>query len=175
MTSEAATRADRPGIRFAGGRMEIQPHNCFACGSLNTHGLRLELHADDGRCWTDVALPKRFEGWEGIAHGGIICTVLDEVMAWALVEHDLWGVTARMAVEFKRPVPVERAIRGEGWIVEARRRLVTAGGRLIDPADGTVLATAEALFVGASPEKKAELQARYTVRIVPDAPAEVHG
>ena len=177
MTSEAPIAAPEagPGIRFGGGRMEIEPHNCFACGSLNTHGLHLELHAVDGRCWTELELPARFEGWEGIAHGGIICTILDEVMAWALVEHDLWGVTARMAIEFKKPVPVGRRIRGEGWVVEARRRLVTAGGRIVDATDGTVLATSEALFVGATADKKAELQARYRVNVVPAEAGEAHG
>ena len=63
-----------------------RPHHCFACGTLNIHGLHLELHVEDGRCWTELTLPERFEGWEGIAHGGIVCTILDEVMAWALVD-----------------------------------------------------------------------------------------
>ena len=33
-------------------------------------------------------------------------------MGWALIDHDLWGVTARMSIEFKRPVPIGRRIRG---------------------------------------------------------------
>jgi uncharacterized protein (TIGR00369 family) len=159
---------ERPGIRFAGGRLEVEPHHCFACGSLNTHGLHLELHAADGRCWTELELPQRFQGWDGIAHGGIICTILDEVMAWALVEHDLWGVTARMSVEFKRPVPIEHPVRAIGELREARRRVVTATGRIVDAVDDTLLATSEATFVGATPAKKAELQSRYAVRVIPE-------
>jgi uncharacterized protein (TIGR00369 family) len=111
-------------VRVGGSRIVLEPHNCFACGSLNTHGIQLELHAGDGRCWTELELDRRFEGWEGIAHGGIVCTILDEVMAWALVDSDSWGVTARIQVEFKRPVPIGRLIRGEGRVVEMRRRVV---------------------------------------------------
>jgi len=171
LTSEAATGAG-PGIRFRNGRLEIEPHNCFACGSLNTHGLRLELHAQDGHCWTTLELPRRFEGWEGIAHGGIIATILDEVMAWALVEHDLWGVTARMSIEFRQPVPLETPVRADGWITDARRRVVEAASAIVDARDGALLARGRATFVGASPARRAELQARYRMRIVPDPEAD---
>ena len=166
MTSEAPVNvAD---VRIAGSRIVLEPHNCFACGTLNVHGLGLELHASDDRCWTELILPERFQGWEGIAHGGIVSTILDEVMAWALVDHDMWGVTARMTVEFKRPVPIGRLIRGEGRVARVRRRLVDAEGVILDPADGTILARSEATFVGASEEKKQELKARYGFREVPE-------
>jgi uncharacterized protein (TIGR00369 family) len=168
LTSEALTLDT---IRHPAGRISIRPHDCFACGTLNEHGLKLELHAADERCWTELALPERFGGWEGIAHGGIVATILDEVMAWALIDHDHWGVTARMTVEFKRPVPVGSRIRGEGWVVDARRRAITAAGHLLD-AGGRVLATSEALYVAAPEAKKAELKARYQFTIVPDEAVE---
>ncbi len=167
MTSETGTFGD---VRVAGRRVMLEPHNCFACGTLNAHGLHLALHAGDGRCWVDTTLDRRFEGWEGIAHGGIISTILDEVMAWAVVEHDLWGVTARMSLEFKRPVPIGRPIRGEGRVTSVRRRLVETEGILTDE-DGNVLARAEATFVGAPEDRKAELKAKYGFVLVPDDPA----
>jgi uncharacterized protein (TIGR00369 family) len=157
LTSEPAVRD----VRIGGRRIEVAPHNCFACGSLNTHGLHLELHAADDRCWVETTLTDRFEGWEGIAHGGIVSTILDEVMAWALVDHDIWGVTARMSVEFKRPVPIDRPIRAEGRVTAARRRIVEAEGVIVDPVDGTELARATGTYVGAPEARKAELKARY--------------
>ncbi len=149
----------------AGLMIEVAPHRCFACGSLNEHGIHLELHVDGDRCWTELALPDRFQGWDGIAHGGIICTILDEVMAWSLAATDNWGLTARMSVDFKRPVRLGVPIRGEGWIREARRRLVDTAGRIVDPATGVVLATATATYVAADAARKAELQARYRFRL----------
>jgi uncharacterized protein (TIGR00369 family) len=157
LTSEPAVRD----VLIGGRRIELAPHNCFACGTLNTHGLQLELHAADDRCWVELELAERFGGWEGIAHGGIVCTILDEVMAWAVVDHDMWGVTARMSIEFRKPVPLGRTIRGEGRVTSVRRRLIDAEGVLLDAADGTVLARSTATFVGASEAKKAELKRRY--------------
>jgi acyl-coenzyme A thioesterase PaaI-like protein len=147
------------GVQFA-----FAEHNCFACGTLNTNGLGLVLHLEPQRCWTQLELDRRFEGWEGIAHGGITTTILDEVMAWSLVESDNWGVTARLAVEFRRPVPIETAIRAEGWITNARRRIVDTRARIVDVASGDDLATATGVYVAADAARKRELRERYGFR-----------
>jgi len=151
----------------------IEPHHCFACGELNEHGLHLRLQLTSGRCRVELTLPRNFEGWEGLIHGGIVCTILDEVMAWALVECDTWGVTARMSADFRRPVLVGQAIRAEGWIVEDKRRIQRTAGRIVDAETGAELAVAEATYVAASDARKRELKNRYApaVQAVPGAAA----
>jgi acyl-coenzyme A thioesterase PaaI-like protein len=167
LTSEATATAV---VRAAGSTFEFSPHNCFACGTLNTHGMQLELHIEEARSWTELTLEPRFEGWEGIAHGGILCTILDEVMAWSLVGADNWGVTARLSVDFKRPVRIGQPIRADGWVTRERRRLVETAGAIVDPRDGTVLATAVAVYLAATDDRKRELQARYGFRAGGDVP-----
>ena len=167
MTSDATATAV---VRATGSTFEFSPHNCFACGTLNSHGMQLDLHIEPGRCWTELSLEPRFEAREGIAHGGIVCTVLDEVMAWSLVGADNWGVTAKLSVDFKRPIRVGQPIRAEGWVTKERRRLVATSGTVVDTTDGTVLATSHALYVAASDERKRELQARYGFRTRADTP-----
>lgn len=149
---------------MGGPTFEFEPHNCFACGELNEHGLQLKLHLGERRSWTEFVLDERFEGWQGVTHGGILATILDEVMAWALVAEDNWGVTARMTIDFKRPVAVGTSVRAEGWIVRNRRRLVDTAGQIVD-SNGALLASAEAVYVAANEERKRELMARYGVRI----------
>ena len=148
---------DVPGVP----RFEVAPHHCFACGTLNEHGMGLVLHVEPGRAWTDLALERRFEGWDGIAHGGILCTILDEVMAWSLVGEDNWGLTARMSVEFKRPVEIDRPIRAEGWITRSRRRLVDTAGHILDARTGEELATSTGVYLAASEARKRKLRQRY--------------
>jgi len=162
LTSDLAS-AVRPTVT-GGPVFEFEPHNCFACGELNEHGLHLQLHLGERRSWTDLTLDARFEGWAGIAHGGIVATVLDEVMAWSLVAEDNWGVTARMTVDYKRPLPIGQPLHAEGWVVRTRRRLVDAAAQVTD-RDGTILATAEAVYLAADPTRKRELQRRYGYRI----------
>ena len=147
-----------------GERFEFAPHNCFACGTLNANGLGLVLHVEPGRSWVELELDPGFEGWEGIAHGGIVCTILDEVMAWALVGEDNWGVTARISVDFRKPVPVGVPLRADGWITRSRRRVIDTEARIVDNATGTPLATATGVYVAADPARKLELQERYGFR-----------
>jgi acyl-coenzyme A thioesterase PaaI-like protein len=154
-----------PGVR----PFQVADHHCFACGSLNEQGMRLVLHVEPGIAWTELELEPRFEGWAGIAHGGILCTILDEVMAWALVGEENWGLTARLSVEFKRPVPVARLIRAHGEVTRNRRRLVETAGRIVDAATGEVLATATATYLAADGARRTELQERYGFRYVEPA------
>ncbi|MFL5726268.1 MAG: PaaI family thioesterase [Chloroflexota bacterium] len=148
---------DVPGIpRFA-----IEPHHCFACGTLNETGMRLDLHVERGRSWVELTLEPRFQGWDGIAHGGILCTMLDEVMAWALVGEDNWGLTARLNVDFKRTVEVGQALRADGWITRSRRRVIDTAGHVVDARTGAVLATATGVYLAADERRKAELRRRY--------------
>lgn len=164
MTSDLGASATREAEEDV---IVFEPHHCFACGSLNVQGLHLDLHFGGETCWTEIAIPSRFQGWDGIAHGGIVSTILDEVMAWSLVEHDNWGLTARLSVEFKRPVPLEHPIRAEGRVVDARRRIIRTEARLRDPATGETLATAEATYVAAPDDRKRELKERYGYRRIP--------
>ena len=156
---------DVPGVP----RFEISPHHCFACGTLNANGLQLDLHVERGRSWVELTYEERFQGWDGIAHGGIIATILDEVMAWALVGEDNWGVTARLSIDFKQPVNVGQRIRAEGWITRSRRRIVDTEARVTDAASADVLATATGVYVAADEARKQELRALYGWRSLDEA------
>ena len=161
----AAVRASRrPARRDREGAFEFEPHRCFACGELNAQGLHLAIHTDPAGSWTETTLEPRFQGWEAVAHGGIVCTLLDEVMAWAVIGRGTWGVTARLNVTFRRPIPVGRAIRAEGWVVDETRRAHRAEGRILDGATGEVLASGESTFVAVPPDDVERLKARYGMR-----------
>jgi uncharacterized protein (TIGR00369 family) len=161
LTSDPQARAGVP-------RYEIAPHNCFACGALNTSGLQLQLHVEPRRSWTELTLERPFEGWDSIAHGGIVCTILDEVMAWSLASDDAWGVTARMSVTFRRPVRIGRRVRAEGQLARLRRRLAETEGRIVDVETGEELASATGLYVSGDETRRRELRERYGFRLVPE-------
>jgi uncharacterized protein (TIGR00369 family) len=163
-----SARQGRPQRRDREGSFDFEPHRCFACGELNQHGLHLAIHTDPSGAWTETALEPQFQGWEAVAHGGIVCTLLDEVMAWSVIGRGTWGVTARLNVTFRRPIPVGAAIRAEGWVVDESRRVHRAEGRVIDAATGEVLATAESTFVAVPATEVERLKARYGMRRLSD-------
>jgi len=153
-----------PRKRDRAGAFAFEPHHCFACGELNESGLHLELHTSPEGSWTEVVLEPRFQGWDAVAHGGIVCTLLDEVMAWSVIGRGTWGVTARLNVAFRRPITTGRAIRAEGWVVEEHRRAHRTAAKVLDAATREVLATAEGTFIAVPSEQLERLKARYGMR-----------
>ena len=166
VTGAAVSEAAPSVVRV--GRFQYRPHNCFACGQLNSGGLHLALHVDGERCWTDFAIPKRFEGWEGVTHGGILSAIVDEVMAWSLITVDHVGVTARLEVDFRRPVAIDQPIRAEGWIVERRRRRFDTAAVVVDRESGGILVEARAIYLAADSARSREIRERYGFSIVRD-------
>jgi acyl-CoA hydrolase len=93
-----------------------------------------------------VKLAPEYQGWRGIAHGGIVMALLDEAMAHAAGFAGHRGVTASVSVRFRKPVPLEVPIEVRGSVTWRRRNVlgVQAG---IFAADGGMLAHAEGSFV----------------------------
>jgi uncharacterized protein (TIGR00369 family) len=136
-------------------------HACFGCGKDNPNGLRLHFDlTDDGVVAPFVPQPEH-QGFDGIVHGGIISTVLDEAMAWATTSAGVWTVTAEMCVRFKRPLSVGESTTVTARVAENRRRIVAASGKLTLDRDGTIVATATATFVRVSDAVAKAWDARY--------------
>lgn len=115
--------------------------NCFACGPKNDYGLRLDIRPNAEGVEFLFTPPARFQGWDGIVHGGIVSTLLDELIAWACSDRGFEAVTGELAVRFRKPLPVGRPVRGVGRIVREKGRLLVGESRLLDEA-GEVIAEA---------------------------------
>lgn len=125
------------------------PHHCFGCGELNEHGLHLRFAPDPNGNGVSTLFcpPLRVEGYTGVVHGGIISTVLDEVMAWSLYRQDIWAVTGTLTTRYRQPIRIGEETRATGYLVKDRRRAVEMRGEVRRVADGSVLADATATFI----------------------------
>jgi uncharacterized protein (TIGR00369 family) len=143
-----------------GRRYAFADHNCFACGETNPIGMRLHIELGDGLARTTWVVGDDYVGWSDKAHGGIIATLLDEVMAWAPSSFDSWAVTAEMTVRYRSPATPGEELRAEGRVVERRRRIYEVRGE-VHGADGRLVAQGRGRYLGASPSDKAALKDRY--------------
>src|SRR5258706_4109644 len=87
------------------------PHtpNCLVCGRTNPHGLHLDLHVDpdSGIVTTQLTPTPDHIGFEGIVHGGLLATVLDEAMVWvATWQGKRFCVCGELTVRFKESAQV---------------------------------------------------------------------
>jgi acyl-coenzyme A thioesterase PaaI-like protein len=146
------------------GRLNVgDDHYCFGCGRLNPHGLRLAFFRLDGGdgVWAPFTPERHHEGYAGLVHGGIVSTLLDEVMAWSLYAREVWAVTARMSVTFRRPLQVGVAVRLTGRLVADRGRLLEVTGDVRRAVDGVLLAEATATFARVPETQAAAWRTRY--------------
>ena len=70
-----------------------EDHWCFGCGRQNPIGLKLTFYEDGEQVWAPWTPRHEHQGYEGIVHGGLITTVLDEVMGWAIYVRRLWAAS----------------------------------------------------------------------------------
>jgi acyl-coenzyme A thioesterase PaaI-like protein len=124
---------------------------CYACGPHNPDGLRLRFEPDgvDGARAT-VTLDRHLQGYRGIAHGGIVMLLLDEVMAHASGNAGEKVVTAAVAVRFRAPVPLGVPLAFEGRVRSKRGKILKVEGFVRDTA-GVLLASAEGSFASVGP------------------------
>jgi len=117
---------------------------CFACGPKNPIGLKLSFRFEGDEYATTFRVLPEYQGWRGIAHGGLLTTVLDESMARLLWEKRLNAVTARLEVRFHQPLAVGEVVGVRARVTRQRPPVVetTAEARL---PDGTLVAEAKAV------------------------------
>jgi len=98
---------------------KLQGHNCFACGTANPIGLNLQFYRFGDAVYSDITLEKNHEGWENMAHGGIVSTLLDEVMSWTIMYFKkTFLVTRKMEVKYIRPVLIGTPLVIKGEVMD---------------------------------------------------------
>ncbi|MCX8063291.1 MAG: PaaI family thioesterase [Anaerolineales bacterium] len=134
--------------------MELQQANsrgCFICGLENPVGLHLVFYEErPGEVFANVLLEPKYEGFPGMAHGGVVAAMLDEACGRALMGSDpqnpRFMYTARLEIRYRHHVPLNQPLRLQGKVLKDRGRLATAAASLVT-TEGKVLAEAEALLV----------------------------
>jgi acyl-coenzyme A thioesterase PaaI-like protein len=140
-------------------------HHCFGCGRQNPHGLQLTFYLDDnGDLWAPWTPDQRHEGYTGIAHGGVIAAVLDEVMAWTVYSRQIWAVTGKMNITYRKPVEMGVPARALGRIVTDRGRVLELAAELRRDEGNLVLAEATATFIRVPEQQATAWRERYLER-----------
>jgi uncharacterized protein (TIGR00369 family) len=145
-----------------GRRYAFADHHCFACGVTNPVGMHLEIVFGEASARAEWVAGKDFVGWSDKVHGGIVATLLDEVMAWAPSSYDSWAVTAELTIRYRSPASPGERLLAEGRVVRRRRRIYEVRGE-VRTDDGRLIAEGSGRYLGAAPTEKAALKERYGI------------
>jgi len=134
---------EQPAARLA--IPKLSGYRCFGCGTENPKGLHMSFFRVGEQLESDIVLDEHCVGWENIAHGGIVSTILDETMGWAVIAFKrVFFVTRVMEVRYHRPTPIRVPLKAAAHIdPEPTLRGCRVRGVLYDH-QGTRLASARA-------------------------------
>src|SRR5262245_6303402 len=128
-----------------------QPNSaqCFACGLQNPFGLQLQFFdngVDEVTC--QYTVPERFQGYPGIAHGGIVAAILDEVIGRvSMIGNPMhFMMTATMELKYRQSVPLNTLLHIKARKLKDRGRIAKAEGAVYLP-DGSIAVEATMTLV----------------------------
>ena len=123
-------------------------HSCFVCGDSNASGLKIRFETD-GRIVQARFMPRpEHVGFKQTIHGGIISTLLDEIMVWACaIQTRRFAYCAELNVRFASPLAPGHEVLATGELVNNRRdKIYEAKGELRD-GSGVVIASATGKYL----------------------------
>jgi uncharacterized protein (TIGR00369 family) len=140
--------------------MKQLPHtrSCFVCGESNPAGLNLRFETDGCTVQTRFVPRAEHVGFRQTVHGGLIATLLDEIMVWACaVQTKRFAFCAELNVRYLQPARPDEAVVASGGLVSNRRgKLFEARAELRD-GSGRALATATGKYLPIKPAEAREM------------------
>jgi len=124
----------------------IDDHYCFVCGKKNPIGLKLDFCFDGKTIKTEFTPTKEHQGYFNIVHGGIISTLLDEVMVKLAIELGMPAVTAQMDIRLKKALNTGVKITVSAEITRDAKKIIESYAKAVTD-DGVIVADAKGKLV----------------------------
>lgn len=128
-------------------RPRSDANRCFVCGPDNPNGLQIHFRMDGELCRAQYTPTPDQCGYDDVVHGGILFSLLDDVMAnWLFLQGER-AYTAKCEIRYREPAMIGTRLLLEGELLSRKRRHAKLAGRVLHPDDHRVLAEAEATFI----------------------------
>lgn len=109
-------------------------------------GLQLTMMYEDHLVYTDLFVDRRFEGYTGLVHGGMIFGILDVVIWYViLMEAKKIAMTRKVQMEFLKPVQCNKHYKAVGKFIRIDKKDIHATA-WVEDKKGEVHARVEAIF-----------------------------
>lgn len=128
-------------------KQHIDASRCFVCGPNNPVGMRIKFRMENGVCKAEYTPSAEQCGYAGITHGGILFSLLDDVMAnWLFLQGER-AYTAKCEIRYREPAATGETIALEGELTGRKGRYASLIGRARNARDGRLLAESVATFM----------------------------
>jgi acyl-coenzyme A thioesterase PaaI-like protein len=128
-------------------QLRSDANHCFVCGPANPIGLQLDFSLENDICYSSFTPGEHHCGYDGVTHGGIVFSALDDVMANWLFLKGFKAFTAKCDIRYRDALPVGTAVSLEGHCVKQKARLTQMKGIMIRDDTLEVVAETQASFM----------------------------
>ncbi|MBB77132.1 MAG: thioesterase [Planctomycetaceae bacterium] len=122
-------------------------NHCFVCGGENSLGLKVCFRLDGDVCRGEFTPRVEHSGYDGITHGGIVFSLLDDVMANWMFLQGLRCYTAKCEIRFSEALPIGSLVLLESRVLRRKQKLVVMEGRAVRAENGKTVASCQASFI----------------------------
>jgi acyl-coenzyme A thioesterase PaaI-like protein len=122
-------------------------NGCFVCGPGNPIGLKLKFRLDSDVCRSEFTPDSHHAGYKDVTHGGIVFSLLDDVMANWLWLQGVQCFTAKADIRYRAQLPIGVLVDLEGRCLKRKARLALMEGKVLRRDTGEVVAEATASFM----------------------------
>ena len=124
--------------------------NCFICGRENPMALGLNFYDNEPGTVEAIWVPSpTYQGFPGLAHGGVTAAVLDETAGRTITGSKDFPnrmlVTVKLELRYRKPVFIGKTYKAVGKLIKDQNRVVTSESYLIDE-NGEVAVSAYAVM-----------------------------
>jgi len=127
--------------------LQSDGNNCFVCGPGNPIGLGVKFRLDGDVCRAEFTPGPEHMGYDQVTHGGIVFSLLDDVMAnWIWLRGERC-FTGKAEIRYRSELQIGTDVRLEGRCLKRKGRLAQMEGKVIRTEDDAVVAEAVASFM----------------------------
>ena len=127
--------------------IDFENNNCFVCGPSNPIGLRIKFHIDGDVCRGEFKPGENHVGYNNVTHGGIIFSLLDDVMAnWLFLKNQI-AQTAKCELRYRKPLSINETVILEGRRIKEKGQIAVMHGLVIHKKLKHVIAESDAIFM----------------------------
>jgi uncharacterized protein (TIGR00369 family) len=124
--------------------------NCFVCGLENKLGLQLTFYqTKPGEVVVETKVPDQFQGYPKIVHGGIVASLVDEVLGRVHMGDDpqnsRFMYTTKLTLKYRKPVMTNTPIKVVGQAIRSKTQTAISTAKIIDN-EGNLLIEAEGIL-----------------------------
>ena len=112
----------------------------------------MKFYTNGSSVYSQVKVPEHLCGWNQLVHGGVLSTILDEIMSWsAIYLLKQIPLTKSMTVDFIKPVYINSNLKAEGKVLEIADKHEAVMQGIIFNNEETICAKSTGKFAVFSP------------------------